>query len=104
MDDLNAHAGTDPAAAVAIEAAKAAVSAKNRRYREKLKEQAKTDPAAAQKIIDRKTRSVVIDWSPSALEHPHWHALVIGGTPLRRSCPASPAVSAAGTDSVVASC
>ena len=46
MDDLNAHAGTDPAAAVAIEAAKAAVSAKNRRYREKLKEQAKTDPAA----------------------------------------------------------
>ena len=35
---------------------KAAVAAKNRRYRENLKEQAETDPAAAQKIIDRRIR------------------------------------------------
>ena len=40
----------DPEAAAAIEAEKAAVSAKNRRYRENLKEQAKTDPIAAQKV------------------------------------------------------
>ena len=56
MDDLKARAETDPEAAAAIEAEKAAVSAKNRRYRENLKEQAKTDPIAAQKIVDRRTR------------------------------------------------
>jgi hypothetical protein len=39
-----------------LEVEKAAVSAKNRRYRENLKEQAKTDPVAAQKIIDRRIR------------------------------------------------
>ncbi len=32
------------------------MSAKNRRYRENLKEQAKTDPVAAQEIIDRRIR------------------------------------------------
>jgi len=56
MDDLKAHADTDPDAAAALEAEKAAVSAKNRRYRENLKELAKTDPVAAQKIIDRRIR------------------------------------------------
>lgn len=56
MDNLKARADTDPEAAAAIEAEKAAVSAKNRRYRENLKEQAKTDPVAAQKIIDRRIR------------------------------------------------
>ena len=56
MDDLKARADTDPEAAAAIEAERAAVSAKNRRYRENLKEQAKTDPVAAQKIIDRRVR------------------------------------------------
>lgn len=56
MDDLKARADTDPEAAAAIEAEKAAVSAKNRRYRENLKEQAKTDPVAAQKIVDRRIR------------------------------------------------
>ena len=56
MDDIKAQADTDPEAAAALEAEKAAVSAKNRRYRENLKEQAKTDPIAAQKIIDRRIR------------------------------------------------
>ena len=56
MDDLKARADTDPEAAAALEAEKATVSAKNRRYRENLKEQAKTDPVAAQKIIDRRIR------------------------------------------------
>ena len=56
MDDLKARADSDPEAAAKVEAEKAAVSAKNRRYRENLKEQAKTDPAAAQKIIDRRIR------------------------------------------------
>ena len=51
MDDLKARAETDPEAAAAIEAEKAAVSAKNRRYRENLKERAKTDPIAAQKSL-----------------------------------------------------
>lgn len=53
---LKARADTDPEAAAAIEAEKAAVSAKNRRYRENLKEQAKTDSVAAQKTIDRRIR------------------------------------------------
>ena len=56
MDDLKARADTDPEAAAAIEAERTAVSAKNRRYRENLNEQAKTDPVAAQKIIDRRIR------------------------------------------------
>lgn len=56
MDDIKAHADTDPDAAAALEADKAAIAAKNRRYRENLKEQAKTDPVAAQKIIDRRNR------------------------------------------------
>ncbi len=56
MDELKARADTDPEAAAALEAEKAAVSVKNRRYRENLKEQAKTDPVVAQKIIDRRIR------------------------------------------------
>ena len=56
MDALKARAESDPEAAVKVEAEKAAVSAKNRRYRENLKEQAKTNPAAAQKIFDRRIR------------------------------------------------
>ena len=56
MDDLKARADCDPEAAAKVEAERAAVSAKNRRYRENLKEQAKTDPVAAQKIIDRRIR------------------------------------------------
>ena len=56
MDDLKVRADSDPEAAAKVEAEKAAVSAKNRRYRENLKEQAKTDPAAAQKIVDRRIR------------------------------------------------
>ena len=56
MDDIKARADIDPEAAAALEADKAAVAAKNRRYRENLKEQAKTDPVAAQKIIDRRNR------------------------------------------------
>ena len=56
MDDLKAHADSDPEAAAKVEAEKAAVSEKNRRYRDNLKEQAKTDPVAAQKIIDRRIR------------------------------------------------
>ena len=56
MDDLKARADCDPEAAAKVEAERSAVSAKNRRYRENLKEQAKTDPIAAQKIIDRRIR------------------------------------------------
>lgn len=52
MDGIKAHAETDPEAAAAIETEKAAVSAKNRRCRESLKEQTKTNPVTAQKIID----------------------------------------------------
>ena len=43
-------------AAEALAAEKAAVSEKNRRYRQNLKEQAKTDPAARKKIEDRRIR------------------------------------------------
>ena len=56
MDDLKARADTDPGAAEALAAAKAVVSEKNRRYRQNLKEQAKTDPAAQKKIEDRRIR------------------------------------------------
>ena len=56
MDDIKARADTDPEAAAALETEIAAVSAKNRRYRENLKEQAKTDLVAAQKIVDRRIR------------------------------------------------
>ena len=56
MDDLKERAETDPEAAAAVEAAKAAVSEKNRKYRENLKEAAKTDPAAQKKIEDRLIR------------------------------------------------
>ena len=56
MDDLKERAETDSKAAAAITAAKAAVSEKNRKYRENLKEAAKTDPAAQKKIEDRLIR------------------------------------------------
>ena len=56
MDDLKERAETDPEAVEAIKAAKAAVSEKNRKYRENLKEAAKTDPAAQKKIEDRLIR------------------------------------------------
>ena len=56
MDDLKARADADPEAAEAMAAEKAAVSEKNRRYRQNLKEQAKTDPAARKKIEDRRIR------------------------------------------------
>lgn len=56
MDDLKARADTDPEAAEALAAEKTAVSEKNKRYRQNLKEQAKTDPAARKKIEDRRIR------------------------------------------------
>jgi hypothetical protein len=56
LDDLKVRADTDSEAAAAVAAQKASVSARNHRYRENLKEQAKTDPVAAQKIIDRRIR------------------------------------------------